>query len=1152
MTLLGLWLLFSVVWVLAHAAETIKKSFDLPADAMEKSLKRFSEQSGLEVLFPTDAVAGVRTQSVRGAMTSRQALDGMLAGTGLGVFQDPKSGALTVKKKSDPNGAVPAPRPNSQVFAQKKTETMKTDTETVKPTPQPIEKSKPLTKLAVMIAVLLGSPASAQNTEDAASPLRGNIAGRVLNEATGQYLRSAIVTAVGTNISTVAESGGVYTLSGVPAGEVRVAVSFIGLDTAEATVKVQPGQTAVHDFSMTSKTDEIVKLGAFRVVTERDGDYKALQEKKSALEIKTVMSSDAFGDVSEGNVGEFLKLMPGVQMDYVDADVRTMSIGGLDPKYTLILMDGAPLAAAGTSGIGSGRTFEFEQLSISSIANVELSKTPTPDVSGSALAGVVNLRSKGAFDRKGRQIRWSVSGGLNSHYWLKRTPGPDDKMNLKVQPNVSLEFSDVIFAGKLGVIAGYSFARTLVEQNITSYNYTLDADPANNAIEVPRLDFLRLVDAPKLTDRSNFHLRLDYMITPELTAWARIDQSTYQAFNYNRRVEFSLDNAVNGPRAVDPQVAGVEYSQNSQTTTAGSTVLQYNVQFDKGGDTSTAATGSSFKRGAFRADVQAQVSIAKSYFRDTTDGFWGGGTSTLPNLGLRWNRSSPMDPAINFTQLSGPDWRDPASYPAGANPTSLLKGQTAKDQKWTAKADFRYSWRRWEIPVLLKWGGDISQAVRDITDSQAAFTLRYLGPDGLPNTGDERWAFESTYRQRNLQGGNLHNIPTPNGVAMRQEYRANPGRFVQPTPAQLLERDIRNHWDVKEQVDSAYQQTIIKVTKKFDLAPGVRVEKTRSAGRGPTDRGDDYANNLLTGNPNANIPTTSLDYIQARWGKDATNTSNYHTWLKYLHASYRWSDAVTLRASFNDSITRPNLNNLAGGLTINPDATPLPTANIPNPGLQPEHGKNFFASAEYYFPKGAGFVSVSGARRFISNLIRTNTVDVPVGETFSNEERIDLGGYRVTSVDNVAGSQMTNVEFSYRQNLVFLPGFWKGVSIFGNYTRLYFDDYENFRRPRQLANGGVSFDRRGLSFRWNVVYVPANRSHAPRADGWKFSNPDRLGHDVQFAYRLPKYATVFASGRNVFNRSQAGFGRGGDGGAKILTDHRNYGALWTIGVRGEF
>ena len=1002
--------------------------------------------------------------------------------------------------------------------------------------------------LSAVLAMALSPTHGAQSGTD------GIITGRVLNESTGQYLRSASVTIVGTSISTVAESGGVYTLSGVPAGEVRVAVSYLGLDPAEATVRVQAGQTAVRDFSMTSKADEIVKLGKFRVVTERDGNYKALQEKRAALEIKTVMSSDAFGDVSEGNVGEFLKLMPGVQMDYVDADVRTMSIGGLNPKYSLILMDGAPIANAGSSAIGTGRTFEFEQLSISSISSVELSKTPTPDVAGSALAGVVNLRSKGAFDRKGRQIRWNVGGGLNSHHLtLAKTPGANDNLNRKVQPNWSLEFSDVLLDGKLGVIAGYSFARTLVEQNIMTFSHLFDTNAANNATEVPRITGFSLIDAPKLTDRSNFNVRLDYKFTSNLTARVRIDFSTYKALNNNRNAVFTFVNTVNGPRVTDPQEAGIEYSLNSQTTTAGTTVLRNSLFFHKSGQTNTMSTGAAYTRGAFRADVQGTFSRANSYFKGLEYGYFTSGDSaTLANLRLRLDRSSPMDSAINVTQVSGPNWKDLASYPAGAVPQAIGDGQRGKDQKWTGKADFRYNWNLGEMPVLLKWGGDISLEVRDLSGiSGNRFNYTYLGPDGVANTGDERWQPEPNFRQRNLQGGNLQDIQVPNGFAMAKEFGAHPERFVQPTPVDLLARKLQNHWDIKEQVDSAYLQTIFKVSKKFDLAPGVRLEKTSSAGRGPTDRGDDYAKRLLTGNPNAAIPTNTLDYVQARWGTDASNTSNYSTWLKYLHATYRWSNELTLRASFNDSITRPDLNNLAGGLTINPDALPFPTANIPNPALQPEHGKNFFTSAEYYFPKGAGFVSLSGARRFITSLIRNNTVDVPLGGSFENEERIDLGGYRVTTADNVAKSQMTNVEFSYRQNLVFLPGFWKGVSIFSNYTRLYFDNYENYRRPTQLINGGVSFDRRGWSFRWNVVYVPSYRNGATPANGWKTYTPDRIGHDLQFSYRLPRNMTVFASGRNIFNRSQASYTQA-EGGPRVITDHRNYGALWTIGLRGEF
>jgi outer membrane receptor protein involved in Fe transport len=92
------------------AAEGTKTSFDLPADVLEKSVKRFAAQSGLEVLIPSDALAEVRTKAVRGEMTSRQALDAMLAGTGLTVLQDPKTGALAVRKET--------PGPNGQRAAQ--------------------------------------------------------------------------------------------------------------------------------------------------------------------------------------------------------------------------------------------------------------------------------------------------------------------------------------------------------------------------------------------------------------------------------------------------------------------------------------------------------------------------------------------------------------------------------------------------------------------------------------------------------------------------------------------------------------------------------------------------------------------------------------------------------------------------------------------------------------------------------------------------------------------------------------------------------------------------------------------------------------------------------------------------------------------------
>src|SRR5687767_477655 len=65
------------------AAEPAKIPFDVPADAAEKAIRVFSQQAGLEVLFPTEITRGLRTQSIKGMMPARQALEAMLRGTGL-------------------------------------------------------------------------------------------------------------------------------------------------------------------------------------------------------------------------------------------------------------------------------------------------------------------------------------------------------------------------------------------------------------------------------------------------------------------------------------------------------------------------------------------------------------------------------------------------------------------------------------------------------------------------------------------------------------------------------------------------------------------------------------------------------------------------------------------------------------------------------------------------------------------------------------------------------------------------------------------------------------------------------------------------------------------------------------------------------------
>lgn len=104
--------LFALLCLTASArgavASAPHRAFDLPADAAERSIKRFSQQAELEVFYPSSVARGLRTRTVRGRMTPREALDAMLAGTGLTVIRDEKTGAFTLKKEtaSSPGGAA--------------------------------------------------------------------------------------------------------------------------------------------------------------------------------------------------------------------------------------------------------------------------------------------------------------------------------------------------------------------------------------------------------------------------------------------------------------------------------------------------------------------------------------------------------------------------------------------------------------------------------------------------------------------------------------------------------------------------------------------------------------------------------------------------------------------------------------------------------------------------------------------------------------------------------------------------------------------------------------------------------------------------------------------------------------------------------------
>ncbi len=102
-------LLIAVLVTATSAAEELKRRFNLPSGDAAETLARFAAQADREIVFSPAAVRGVKTNSVNGEFTPREALDLLVARTSLVVSRDAGSGAIAVGKgPPSPNGASAA------------------------------------------------------------------------------------------------------------------------------------------------------------------------------------------------------------------------------------------------------------------------------------------------------------------------------------------------------------------------------------------------------------------------------------------------------------------------------------------------------------------------------------------------------------------------------------------------------------------------------------------------------------------------------------------------------------------------------------------------------------------------------------------------------------------------------------------------------------------------------------------------------------------------------------------------------------------------------------------------------------------------------------------------------------------------------------
>ena len=990
----------------------------------------------------------------------------------------------------------------------------------------------------------------------------GSVAGRVFNPATGEYVRNVEVALVGTAISTLTEEGGVYRLPNAPAGAQTIEVRYTGYDTARETVNVTPGREVTKDFELKGSADttkrggEVVTLSAFTVSTEREGNAKAIMEQKGAMNVKTVVATDTFGDIAEGNIGEFLKFMPGITLDYVETDTRAARMGGLEARYGAVTLDGSSMANTSTGGFGGdSRQFEFEAVSINNIETIEVNKTLTADQLADAPAGTINIRSKSALDRKGAQFNFTAGfiGNQYEHQFSK-TPRHDDDKHMKSRPTFVFDYSNAFFGNKLGLAVNGSSSTVFKEQfrHSLTYDYTSAQAVAAGS---PLITAINFKDGPKLTEKYSGGLKLDYEPFRGLRFTLASSYTWFSDEIANRNLNFRVNAAQLGAGSNLLTVVANPVTGN------GTRIEQTGSHGNKETNTSNLSLGFVWRKRSLTLDGQASYSRARQQNGSEHMGTVDIANTQLTGISYLAERSAVDSPAWTFTQTSGADWFELDNYGRGVVQASnvTLGRSRAKTQQWVEQINARYV-MPWRLPTFFKTGLYHQLMVRD-REQRASDVMTWVGPTGnqlntpFPESIASFWIGKPW-------GGNLFALPVPDKGAVRALYNSNPSYFTRTT-AQIgdaIENVLESNQDVSEEIKATYLLANTKLGK-WQFQGGLRYEftETESVTR---ERIPDRLNPFSVPSPTATDPdrrvapantsATYVDFIRARFaGGRTVKAGEYDRTLPSASATYRFSPDLQAKFGYHKAIKRPRLDRMAGPWAI--DETNL-EVTIPNPNLTPEHSQKYSASFEYYFePSGTFSVHI-----FQTDIEGSSeeTSPAPASE-FGYGDHPIYGNYDFTTWITIPGKRrIRGLELNYSQQLAFLRHeLLRGTRVFATYSRFTSNPRPGGFVPT-AATGGVSWRYKkfnaNIAGTWTDDILTGSNTVSAAAryfPGDREYLKERYIFDVGFGYRFTRQFEVFVSGRNAFNSGKTWFFKKSDGRIRQM---EKYGGQWTAGIKGRF
>lgn len=228
----------------------------------------------------------------------------------------------------------------------------------------------------------------------------GGVAGRVIDEVTGNPLPGANVRVEGTSQTAETDRTGAFQILRVPAGAQTLVISYLGFTERKVEVDVKPGVVAAIETTLAPGIREAVTVSAPLL----EGQSRALNQQKESTNIQSIVSADQIGRFPDPNSAEAAQRIPGITIERDQGEGRYVQVRGTEARLNSMMINGERVP----SPEGDIRSAALDVIPADLLDAIEVSKALTADMDADSIGGSVNLVTKGAPEK----TRVSLTAGF--------------------------------------------------------------------------------------------------------------------------------------------------------------------------------------------------------------------------------------------------------------------------------------------------------------------------------------------------------------------------------------------------------------------------------------------------------------------------------------------------------------------------------------------------------------------------------------------------------------------------------------------------------------------------------------------------------------------------------------------------------------------